>query len=44
MSHAGQAQCPQCLAWVQRTPQGTVADGMAAHTLAVHKDEETARG
>jgi hypothetical protein len=40
LDHRGQLQCPLCLTWVQRTPQGTLADGMAAHRLAVHKGEE----
>jgi hypothetical protein len=39
-----QARCPVCLAHIQRTPKGTVDDGMAAHTLAVHKGEETVSG
>lgn len=44
MSHVGQAQCPQCLTWVQRTQEGDVADGMAAHQAAVHKGGEGASG
>lgn len=36
-------RCPLCPVQVQRTPQGTLADGMAAHRLAVHKGEEAAR-
>lgn len=30
-----QPQCPLCMTHIQRTPTGTVADGMAAHQLAV---------
>jgi hypothetical protein len=40
----GQEQCPSCHTWVQRTPTGTLADGMAAHLLRVHPGEETGRG
>ena len=40
----GQLRCPLCPAWVQRTPDGTLADGMAAHALAVHGGGEGASG
>lgn len=39
----GGERCPLCPAVVQRTPTGTLADGMAAHRLAVHKGAEAAR-
>jgi hypothetical protein len=32
----GHARCPMCGLRVQRTPDGTLADGMAAHERAVH--------
>ena len=39
-----QPRCPLCGTRVQRTPDGTVADGMAAHQLAVHGAGEGASG
>jgi hypothetical protein len=41
--HHGQQQCPSCHTWVQWTPAGTLADGMAAHLLRVHPGKETSR-
>ena len=32
----GGERCPLCPVVVQRTPDGTLADGMAAHMLKVH--------
>jgi len=43
VSHDGQRQC-HCGTWVQRTPDGTVADGMARHLLVVHAGEEVPSG
>ena len=39
-----QARCPLCPAHVQRTPDGTVADGMRLHYRTVHPGEEVPSG
>jgi hypothetical protein len=30
--------CPECGTWIQRAPDGTVADGMRIHYLVVHPE------
>jgi hypothetical protein len=37
------AYCP-CGTWVQRAPDGTLADGMAQHQRVVHGGQEAERG
>lgn len=32
----GQLQCRKCGTWLQRTPDGTVMDGLAEHRRTVH--------
>lgn len=37
-------QCPKCGTPVQRTTDGTLADGMAMHYRVVHPGEQVPRG